>query len=64
MHCWGGIGRTSTVLGCYLLKHQFANAENVFEYISYLKRTTPIASSVSPETIEQVEFTHAYQCSL
>lgn len=60
VHCWGGIGRTGTVLGCYLLKHQFVNAENVFEYISYLKRTTPIASRVSPETIEQMEFVHAY----
>lgn len=64
VHCWGGIGRTGTVLGCYLLKHQLANADNVFEYISYLKRTTPIKNRISPETIEQMEFVHGYHRSL
>ena len=29
-HCWGGIGRTGTVLGCYLLRSKMATELNVF----------------------------------
>jgi len=55
-HCWGGVGRTGTVLGCFLLERKMANETNVFEIINYLKRTTPIQGRVSPETPEQMEF--------
>ncbi len=24
IHCWGGIGRTGTVVGCYLVRHGMA----------------------------------------
>ena len=33
-HCWGGVGRTGTVLGCYLLHSQMANKNNVFNIIN------------------------------
>ena len=56
VHCWGGVGRTGTVVGCYMMRHGMANSNNVFDTIDYLKRTTSIANRVSPETIEQREF--------
>jgi protein-tyrosine phosphatase len=56
VHCWGGLGRTGTVVGCYLMRHGFATKENVFDIISYLKRTTSISGRMSPETNQQKEF--------
>ena len=56
VHCWGGVGRTGVVVGCYLLRHGYANASNVIDTISYLKRTTNIAHRDSPETEEQRNF--------
>lgn len=56
VHCWGGIGRTGTVVGCYLLKHGYATTSTVIQTIDYLKRTTTIADRSSPETEQQREF--------
>ncbi|GAA4053363.1 protein-tyrosine phosphatase family protein [Flavobacterium chungnamense] len=56
VHCWGGVGRTGTVIGCYLIRHGFAEPENVIDTINYLKRTTNIAQRSSPETYEQRQF--------
>lgn len=56
VHCWGGIGRTGTVVGCFLKQFQMAYNHNVFEFIDYLKRTTSIAQRLSPETEEQRNF--------
>ena len=60
-HCWGGVGRTGTVLGCYLLHSQMANSKNVFDFITYLKRTTSISHRESPETEEQRRFILDYK---
>jgi protein-tyrosine phosphatase len=56
VHCWGGVGRTGTVIGCYLIRHGFAEPENVIDTKNYLKRTTNIAHRNSPETEEQCQF--------
>ena len=56
VHCWGGVGRTGTVIGCFLLEQKMATPENVIETIAYLKRTTSIADRRSPETDEQLDF--------
>lgn len=56
VHCWGGVGRTGTVIGCYLKRHGIADNNNVLNQIDTLKINTPIASRMSPETIEQQDF--------
>jgi hypothetical protein len=56
VHCWGGIGRTGTVVGCYLIEQNMATTENAIQTIEYLKRTTPIKDRRSPETDEQRDF--------
>lgn len=56
VHCYGGIGRTGLVVGCYLIRHGYAHAGNVIEMLKYLKRTTSIHTRRSPETDLQRQF--------
>lgn len=56
IHCWGGKGRTGTVVGCFLIRHRYANKNNVIDMIQYLRRTDPMLSYTSPETEEQFNF--------
>src|SRR5262249_7275267 len=39
VHCWGGIGRTGTVVGCYLVEQEVSGAEALAE-IRRLRRGT------------------------
>jgi len=61
VHCWGGVGRTGTVVGCYLQRKGYTNKENVLEMIEYLKRTTDLVNRLSPETDEQRDFVLHWQ---
>ena len=56
VHCWGGIGRTGTVIGCFLIQHELVNPEKAIPYIAFLKRNTNIWNRNSPETEEQSRF--------
>ena len=56
VHCWGGRGRTGTVVGCYLVRHGLAHSGNVLEVIKALRKETPDHDLPSPETQKQVEF--------
>lgn len=56
VHCWGGVGRTGTVIGSYLIRHGYSSPEKVIDTITYLKRTTNISQRNSPETDEQRQF--------
>lgn len=56
LHCWGGLGRTGTVVGCYLLMKNIANKNNVLKNIIELKKNTPLSNKKSPQTTEQAEF--------
>jgi protein-tyrosine phosphatase len=54
LHCWGGIGRTGTLVGCYLVRHGMIGAQALAE-IARLRQGTPDACRVSPETHAQRE---------
>ena len=56
IHCWGGIGRTGTVVGCFLIENEILLPENAIGLIQFLKRNTDIQERNSPETIAQEEF--------
>jgi protein tyrosine phosphatase len=53
VHCLGGIGRTGTVVGCYLVRHGLATGKNVLEMIRELRKDCEDADRQSPETGEQ-----------
>ena len=55
LHCWGGIGRTGTVVGCWLVRHGRSPNE-ALELIAERRRDTPDAWRRSPETDEQRAF--------
>ena len=57
LHCWGGIGRTGTTVGCYLVR-QGRTAEEALDQLSTWWRDVPKSQyhSHSPETREQVDF--------
>jgi len=53
VHCWGGIGRTGTVVGCYLMRHGLADADTVLDTIKTLRQNDAKAHVLSPETPAQ-----------
>jgi hypothetical protein len=55
VHCWGGRGRTGTVVGCYLIRHGLASGLNIMQYIADLRKDTDDAYMMSPETTQQVD---------
>jgi hypothetical protein len=56
VHCWGGRGRTGTVIGCYLIRHGISAYENVLADIETLRSKGIGIIGRSPETMEQKAF--------
>ena len=52
VHCYGGIGRTGTVVGCWLVRHG-QTGEQALATIAELRRDTPDGWRTSPETEAQ-----------
>ena len=61
VHCWGGVGRTGTVVGCYLVRHQIATQSEVLDKIKHLRRNDPTASRYSPETELQTQMVVSWE---
>ena len=38
VHCWGGSGRTGTVVGCWLRRHGYGAADEVIDLLRTLRR--------------------------
>ncbi len=57
VHCWGGVGRTGMVIGCWLLRHGLAESSNVLATLTRLrKQDRERGNRVSPETDKQQKF--------
>jgi ADP-ribosylglycohydrolase len=54
IHCWGGVGRTGTVVGC-LLAHEGHDADSIAERLALLRAGTRKAGRRCPETDAQLE---------
>jgi predicted protein tyrosine phosphatase len=52
VHCYGGIGRTGTVVGCYLARHG-TRGDEALEQIALWREGTPDGWRESPETRDQ-----------
>ncbi|MBW2437187.1 MAG: dual specificity protein phosphatase family protein [Deltaproteobacteria bacterium] len=55
VHCLGGVGRTGTVIGCYLARHGYASGRKVLELIQQLRRNTATRDRSSPESKPQID---------
>lgn len=57
VHCWGGVGRTGMVVGCYLIRHGHTPAAALAQIAEWW-RDDPRRSFYpsSPETAEQTQF--------
>jgi hypothetical protein len=57
VHCWGGVGRTGTVIGCWLLRHRLADSSDVLKVLMRLRQQDQERRHrMSPETGEQQKF--------
>lgn len=53
VHCWGGKGRTGTVVGCYLVRHGIAVGKDTLEAITKLRKNDVAHNEPSPENERQ-----------
>jgi len=60
VHCYGGIGRTGTVIGCYLARHGMSG-EEALRRIAELRAGTPDGWRPSPETPRQWDMVRGWQ---
>jgi len=60
LHCWGGVGRTGTVVGCYLARHGLAVGEQALERLNQLRQVIPNARS-APESEAQIALVRSWQ---
>lgn len=57
VHCWGGVGRTGTVVGCWLVRHGRTGHEALAQIAEWWRGVEKVGRHArSPETNEQ----HAY----
>ena len=61
VHCFAGIGRTGTVVGCHLRRHERATPGDVMARIAELRSAMPIAREISPHAPEQVRMVETWK---
>jgi hypothetical protein len=59
LHCWGGRGRTGTVVGCYLVRRGLAGTEALAR-LGELRRKASNGDLPSPKTEAQREFVRSW----
>ena len=56
VHCWGGKGRTGTVIGCYLARHGLAVGDAALKRLNELTKAAPFDFGYVPQTPAQCDF--------
>jgi protein-tyrosine phosphatase len=57
LHCWGGIGRTGTVVGCYLIRHGHSGRDALKQMAEWWKDVPKSRIWLhTPETTQQMDF--------
>jgi hypothetical protein len=53
LHCWGGLGRTGTVVGCWLARHGISRKKGALRKLAELRMSAANAGQESPQTAQQ-----------
>ncbi len=56
VHCWGGIGRTGVIVGCWLARHGFVGQDALDRLGELWLECPKSAYRTSPETSQQEEY--------
>lgn len=57
LHCWGGVGRTGTVVGCWLRRHGYSGEEALAQLATWWRDVEKYhRRPESPETREQCRY--------
>ena len=57
VHCWGGVGRTGTVVGCWLVRHGRTGEEALSQIAEWWQEVEKVdRHPFSPQTMEQCEY--------
>ena len=55
VHCLGGVGRTGTVVGCFLARHGYASGHRILQLIRQLRQNTATHDRSAPESSLQID---------
>ncbi len=61
IHCWGGRGRTGTVIGCWHARHSLGKGPEILEIIKQLRKQDEKGHLPSPETEKQIRMVIAWK---
>ncbi len=61
VHCWGGVGRTGTIIGCWLARHGRQGAAALDALQELWEQCPKSAHRPSPETAEQKDYVLNWQ---
>ncbi len=56
VHCWGGIGRTGTIVGCYFARHGTTGQPALDQLRQHWRHCTKSGTKQCPETPKQIQF--------
>lgn len=60
VHCWGGVGRTGTVMGCWLIRHGVAPSDAIAMLRRLRLQDRVAGNRQSPETPSQLAFVETW----
>ena len=61
VHCWGGVGRTGTVVGCWLVRHGYTGDAALRQIAEWWQGMEKVSRKpVSPETLQQEEYVRSW----
>jgi len=56
LHCWGGVGRTGVIVGCWLARHGYPGEAALIRLRELWQQCPKSATRQSPETSEQESY--------
>ncbi len=56
VHCWGGVGRTGVIIGCWLARHGSGGSKALERLRTLWRQCAKSSSRTSPETLEQERY--------